>query len=82
MDPFKDKVTDRSSLRIEELSGGNTNFNYVVHHVNSDNKRRGSVFIKHAKAYAKGRLTTHNHSLTRSLSLLNHPFTYMIICGE
>ena len=54
MDPFKDKVTDRTSLTIKELSGGNTNFNYVVHHVDDSKKRQGSVFIKHAKAYAKG----------------------------
>jgi hypothetical protein len=54
IDPFKDKVTDRVNLRIKELSGGNTNFNYVVHCVGEDNKRQGSVFIKHAKAYAKG----------------------------
>jgi len=52
--PFKGKVTDKSSLKIKELSGGNTNFNYVVHNTDGNSKKLASVFVKHAKPYAKG----------------------------
>ena len=51
---FRDAVAQKEALVIKELSGGNTNFNYVVHHVGTSGNRLGSVFVKHAKGYAKG----------------------------
>jgi 5-methylthioribose kinase len=41
---------DDTSLSIREIGGGNTNFNYVVF----DKKSNKSVFVKHAKPFAKG----------------------------
>ena len=52
--PFKGKVKTKSSLKIKELSGGNTNFNYVVHNTDDSAKTIGSIFVKHAKPFAKG----------------------------
>ena len=52
--PFKGKVKSKSSLKIKELSGGNTNFNYVVHNTDNSSQTIGSIFVKHAKPFAKG----------------------------
>jgi len=45
--------SDSGNLLIEELGGGNTNFNYVVWDASFSKKSKG-VFVKHAKGFAKG----------------------------